>query len=55
MMMKVNGVQFQTSRMPTAVNAKLGLDSQATLNSVPLMRLMMSFMGPLWYNSISAV
>ena len=55
MMMKENGVQFQISSSVTAASAMLASVSHATLNCVPVMRLMMSLTGPLWYSSISAV
>ena len=55
MMMKENGVQFQISRSITVGSAMLGLVSHMGLNSMPVMRVIRSLMGPLWYKSISPV
>ena len=55
MMMKENGAQFQISSSITVISAMLGSVSHIGLNSMPVMRLMRSLIGPLWYSSISAV
>ena len=55
MMMNENGVQFQISSSVTAASAMSASESHATLNCVPEIWLMMSLIGPLWYNIISAV
>ena len=48
MMMKENGVQFQISSSITVGSAMFGLVSHAGLNSMPVMRVMRSLIGPLW-------